>query len=64
MRNAIIRKPGPAPDPEKVKSVLAAVQDLLGMLDYYSGASQLGAVNIRGDVHSAWLRPYTPKPPG
>lgn len=63
MRNGLVHKPVAPPDAADVKSVLAAVQDLLGMLDYYSGAGMYGAVNIRRPVEVLWRRLDLPKQP-
>jgi hypothetical protein len=55
MRNRLVHKPVAAPEPDDVRSVLLAVQDLLGMLDYYSGDS-LGRSFIRSATHAVWYR--------
>jgi hypothetical protein len=57
MRNQLVHKPSSAPSTENVEPVLAAVQDLLGMLDYYSGGSPLGGSFIRRTTHQLWSRP-------
>lgn len=57
MRNRLAHKPVGPPDAEDVKSVLAAVQDLLGMLDYYSGRAPFGKSFMRTATHAIWFRP-------
>jgi hypothetical protein len=56
MRNRLAHKPVGAPDAEEVKPVLAAVQDLLGMLDYYSGCAPFGTSFMRSATHATWIR--------
>jgi hypothetical protein len=62
MRNELVHKPASAPDAEDVKPVLAAVRDLLGMFDHYSGGTPLGRGFISVSTRQIWWHPDAKRP--
>lgn len=57
MRNQLVHRPARAPDTESVAPILAAVRDLLGMLDHYSGGTPLGESFISVSTRQVWWHP-------